>query len=73
MIMAWTWTDARPIGEALYDKYPDLEPLSVRFTDLHRWILELDEFNGAPDASSERHLEAIQMVWYEEWKMDHEG
>jgi FeS assembly protein IscX len=70
--MAWTWSDARPIGEALYDRFPDVEPLSVRFTDLHRWVTELEEFGDDPARSTEQHLEAIQMIWYEEWKLDHE-
>jgi FeS assembly protein IscX len=69
--MAWTWSDARPIGEALYDKFPDQHPLEVRFTDLHRWVCELDEFGDDPDRSSESNLEAIQMIWYEEYKLDH--
>lgn len=69
--MTWRWTDARAIGEALYDAHPDIEPLSVRFTDLHRMVLELDEFEDEPQNSSEGVLEAIQMVWYEEWKLDH--
>lgn len=71
--MAYTWSDARPIGEALYDKFPEVEPLTVRFTDLHRWVCELDEFEDDPQRSTEQHLEAIQMVWYDEWKQDHDG
>lgn len=71
--MAWSWSDARPIGEALYEQHPDVDPLSVRYTDLHRWVCELEEFGGEPEASNERVLEAIQMVWYEEYRLDHEG
>ncbi len=63
-----TWDDAEDIGIALYEKHPDTDPLSVRFTDLHRWVTELDEFTGDPAASTEAKLEAIQMAWYEEWK-----
>ena len=70
--MGLRWSDARRIGEDLYDKFPDLDPLSIRFTDLHRWVTELTDFDDAPGASSEKHLEAIQMIWYEEWKMDQE-
>jgi FeS assembly protein IscX len=70
--MGLRWSDARPIGEALYDKFPDLAPLSIRFTDLHRWILELPDFTDDPAASGEKYLEAIQMIWYEEWQMDNE-
>lgn len=70
--MKLTWGDSREIGEALYDKFPDQEPLSIRFTDLHRWVTELPDFADDPKGSSEKHLEAIQMIWYEEWKEDQE-
>jgi len=64
------WTNSREIAEEIYDLYPDLHPLSVRFTDLHMWIIELDDFDDDPTNSKEGHLEAIQMIWYEEWKED---
>jgi FeS assembly protein IscX len=64
------WQDSEDIGLALYDKMPDVEPLTVRFTDLRKWVLELAGFEGDPDASSEGLLEAIQMAWYEEWQDD---
>ncbi len=67
---ALAWEDAGGIGLALYEKFPDLDPLTVRFTDLHRWVTELDGFAGDPKASSEGKLEAIQMAWYEEWRED---
>jgi FeS assembly protein IscX len=63
-----TWHDARPIGEALFDKFDTLDPLTVRFTDLRKWVLDLEDFTGPPEASNEKLLEAIQMAWYEEWK-----
>jgi FeS assembly protein IscX len=63
-----TWDDREDIGIALYEKYPDTDPLTVRFTDLHKWILELEGFEGEAAASNEAKLEAIQMAWYEEWK-----
>ena len=71
--MAWTWSDSRPIGEALFEKFGDLNPLTVRFTDLHKWVTELPEFGDDPKGSTERHLEAIQMIWYEEWQDEHGG
>ncbi|WP_285278304.1 Fe-S cluster assembly protein IscX, partial [Klebsiella pneumoniae] len=43
--MALKWTDSREIGEALYDAYPDLDPKTVRFTDMHQWICDLEEFD----------------------------
>ena len=63
-----SWNDAEDIGLALYEKFPDLDPLTVRFTDLRRWVIELEEFDDDPAASNEAKLEAIQMAWYEEWK-----
>ncbi len=65
--MKLTWDDPEGIAIALYEKYPEQNPLEVRFTDLHRWITELPEFADDPKASSEGKLEAIQMAWYEEW------
>ena len=62
------WDDYRTIGEMLFDTYDTVDPLTVRFTDLHKWVLNLEGFNGLPAESSEKKLEAIQMAWYEEWK-----
>jgi FeS assembly protein IscX len=66
--MSLIWTDSREIGERLFEKYDTLNPLTVRFTDMHKWVLDLEDFEGKPEASSEKLLEAIQMAWYEEWK-----
>jgi FeS assembly protein IscX len=60
------WIDAEDLGILLADAHPGTDPLSVRFTDLHRWICELPEFGDDPRASSEGKLEAIQMAWVEE-------
>lgn len=65
---ALTWTDTEDIGLALCEKFPDTDPLTVRFTDLHRYVMELEGFDDDPAASNEARLEAIQMAWYEEWK-----
>jgi len=62
------WNDAEEIGIQLQEKYPDLDPLAVRFTDLHRYVIELDGFSDDPAKSNESKLEAIQMAWYEEYK-----
>lgn len=70
--MGLKWSDYRPLGEKLYDRFPDLHPLSVRFSDLHRWVTELEDFDDAPGKSNEGILEAIQMVWYAEWQEDHD-
>jgi FeS assembly protein IscX len=66
--MKLTWDDAEDIGIELSEKFPDVDPLSVRFTDLHRWVTELEEFDDDPKKSSEGKLEAIQMAWLEEVK-----
>lgn len=65
-----TWNHIEDIALRLYEKHPDVDPLSVRFTDLHKWITELEDFADDPLASSEAKLEAVQMAWYEEWKED---
>ena len=63
-----TWIDAEDIGIALAEKFPDVDPLTVRFTDLRDRVLALNEFDDDPKTSNEPKLEAIQMAWYEEWK-----
>ncbi len=60
------WTDVREIAIALAEKYPDVDPLQVRFTDLHRWVRELPGFSDDPERSSEKILETIQMTWLDE-------
>ena len=62
------WSDAEEIGIQLQEKFPDLDPLTVRFTDLHKFVTELPGFVGDPLKSTEGLLEAIQMAWYEEYK-----
>ncbi len=60
------WTDVREIAIELAERYPDVDPLSVRFTDLHRWVRELPGFSDDPARSNEQILEAIQMTWLDE-------
>jgi FeS assembly protein IscX len=62
-----TWDNAEDIGIQLSEKHPDVDPLSVRFTDLHRYVIELAEFKDDPKKSNEGKLEAIQMAWHEEY------
>ena len=62
------WDDAEDIGLALADKFPNQNPLEVRFTDLHKMITALPGFVDDPQKSSEGKLEAIQMAWHEEWE-----
>ena len=63
-----TWLDAEDIGIALWEKFPEIDPLTVRFTDLREKVLQLDGFDDDPKMSNEPKLEAIQMAWHEEWK-----
>ncbi|MCI0602475.1 Fe-S cluster assembly protein IscX [bacterium] len=60
------WQDSEEIAIQLAEKYPDLDPLTLRFTDLHRMVVELQDFEGDPKASNEGILEAIQMAWLDE-------
>jgi FeS assembly protein IscX len=62
------WTDSEDIGIALQETFPDIDPLTVRFTDLREKVLQLAGFDDDPLASNEPKLEAIQMAWYEEWQ-----
>jgi FeS assembly protein IscX len=67
------WDDAEEIGIRLAERFPDLDPLTVRFTDMHKWVTELEGFEGDPHGSNESKLEAIQMAWLEEYKDAHGG
>ena len=60
--------DAEDLGILLSEAHPDLDPLTVRFTDLHRYVTELEGFADDPDKSNEGRLEAIQMAWHEEYE-----
>ena len=62
------WDSAEGIAIELADKFPDQDPLEVRFTDLHRYVTELPNFTADPKASNESKLEAIQMAWHEEFQ-----
>lgn len=68
MAMQLSWDDTEDIGIELADKYPNQNPLEVRFTDLHRMVVELPGFDDDPKGSNESKLEAIQMAWHEEWQ-----
>jgi FeS assembly protein IscX len=64
--MALTWDDHEDIAERLAATHPDVDPLSLRFTDLQRWVTELPEFADDAKASTEGKLERIQMAWVEQ-------
>jgi FeS assembly protein IscX len=62
------WRDSEDIGIALSEKFGEVDPLTVRFTDLHRYVTELPGFADDPKASNEKILEAIQMAWLDEYR-----
>jgi len=71
-VLPITWTDTEDIAMALYERFGDdfgeSNIYRIRFTDLHKWILEIPHFEGKPDESTEGHLEQIQSAWVYEWR-----
>ena len=63
-----TWIHAEDLAILLAEKFPDIDPLTVRFTDLRRYVIELPGFTDDPQKSNEAKLEAIQMAWHEEYQ-----
>jgi FeS assembly protein IscX len=68
MAAEFTWDSSEDLGLMLSDKFPEQNPLEVRFTELHKMVTELPGFVDDPQKSNEGKLEAIQMAWYEEWQ-----
>jgi len=66
--MRMTWKDAEDIALALMEAHPDVDPLTVRFTDLHKWVVALPGFSDDSKGSNEGLLEKIQMKWHEEYQ-----
>jgi len=64
--MVLKWTDSQEIAIALAETHPDIDPRTVRFTDLKSWVQELEGFSDDPAHCGERILEAIQMAWISE-------
>lgn len=60
------WTDSQRIAEALYDKHPEIDPKTIRFTDLFEWVQALEGFEDDPNKCGEKILEAIQLAWIDE-------
>ena len=60
------WTDVQDIAIELEERHPDVDNINLRFTDLHRWVMELPDFADDPNRSNEKILEAIQAAWIEE-------
>ena len=63
-----TWQNLDDIALSLYEKFPDTDPTHIRFTDLLKWITELEDFDDDPLNSNEAKLERIQMAWLEEYQ-----
>jgi len=70
--MPLSWDDAEEIALELLERHPGVDPLTVRFTDLHRWVIDLPDFADKSERSSEGKLEAIQMAWHEEYEDERE-
>jgi FeS assembly protein IscX len=62
-----TWSNLDDIALALYEEHPDQDPTHIRYTDLLKWITELEDFDDDPLKSNEAKLERIQMAWLEEY------
>lgn len=66
------WSDYEDIAMSLYERFGDEFTEShiyrIRFTDLHKWVLEIPNFEGKPEESNEGHLEQIQSEWVYEWR-----
>ena len=60
------WTDSLDIAIELAEAHPEIDPRTIRFTDLHNWVMELPDFDDDPNHSGEKILEAIQMAWLDE-------
>ena len=65
------WNDTEEIAIQLLERHAEIDPLTIRFTDLHQWITSIPGFIGDPQKSNEKILEAIQMAWHEEYKDAH--
>lgn len=62
------WTDSLTIAETLYDTHPNIDPSTIRFTDLMQWVMDLEGFDDTREKCGEKVLEAIQLAWIEEAK-----
>ena len=60
------WTDVNDIAIELCEAHPDVDPLTVRFTNLRDWVMTLDGFDDDAERCGEKILEAIQMAWLDE-------
>jgi FeS assembly protein IscX len=68
LLMDLKWQDTEDIAIRLVEEHPETDPLTVRFTDMHAWIVALPDFRDDPKKSNEKILESIQMAWHEEYQ-----
>jgi FeS assembly protein IscX len=66
--MELKWQDTEDIAIRLVEEHPETDPLTVRFTDMHAWVVALSDFKDDPKKSNEKILETIQMAWHEEYQ-----
>jgi FeS assembly protein IscX len=69
--MGLNWNDSQEIGELLFEKYDSVNPMTVKLSDVRKWVLDLEDFSGKPAAASDQNLQAIQKAWHEEWKLEY--
>lgn len=60
------WTDIHQLAISLAEAHPSVDPRYIRFTDLHNWVMALEDFHDDPKHSGEKILEAIQAAWIDE-------
>ena len=60
------WVDSLEIALDLMEEHPEVDPLTLHFTELRQWVLNLERFDDDPNHCGERVLEAIQLAWISE-------
>ena len=53
------WQDAEDIAIRLVEEHPDADPLTIRFTDMHAWIVALPDFKDDPKKCSSTYIFTI--------------
>lgn len=60
------WIDSLDIAIELAERHPDVDPKTLNFVDLMRWVMELPDFEEDERHCGEKQLEAIQQAWIDE-------
>jgi FeS assembly protein IscX len=60
------WTDSLDLAIELAERHPDVDPKSLNFVDLMRWVMALPGFEENENHCGEKKLEAIQQAWIDE-------